>query len=119
MLPFLREYGESPSSAYHFGHRLAQDVEKLAQVATLINADPREIVFTSCGTGSNIRDPQCPGHASGKATRPYHQREHSANIKFCDYCRKQGYALTAASVSDGSLTAPARPIYSPDTAMFR
>src|SRR3954447_12835788 len=54
MLPFLRDLWGNPSSSYHFGHQLAKLVEHArAQVAALINADPREIIFTSCGTESN------------------------------------------------------------------
>ena len=54
MVPFLSEYWGNPSSAYRFGKAVATDI-KLARekVAALINADPREIIFTSCGTESN------------------------------------------------------------------
>src|SRR5436189_2229285 len=53
MLPFLQEYWGNPSSAYAFGHQLARHLDEArAKVAALINADPREIVFTSSGTES-------------------------------------------------------------------
>src|SRR6266850_8172146 len=106
MLPFLREYWGNPSSAYHFGHRLTKDVEEArAKVAAFINADPREIVFTSCGTESNNS-----ALHSALVTHPEKRHvlttavEHSANIKFCNYLQKQGYAVTFLPVeSDGSL----------------
>jgi cysteine desulfurase len=106
MLPFLREYWGNPSSAYHFGHQLTKSIEEArAKVAALINADPREIVFTSCGTESN----NAANH-SALVTHPEKRHvlttsvEHSANIKFCDYLQKQGYAVTMLPVeSDGSL----------------
>src|SRR6267142_5616416 len=106
MLPFLREYWGNPSSAYHFGHRLTKDVEEArAKIAAFINADPREIVFTSCGTESNNS-----AIHSALVTHPEKRHvlttsvEHSANIKFCDYLQKQGYAITLLPVeSDGSL----------------
>src|SRR5215216_4499768 len=54
MVPFLREFWGNPSSAYSFGHQVAGHLnEARAKVAALIGADPREIVFTSCGTESN------------------------------------------------------------------
>ncbi len=54
MLPFLTERWGNPSSAYTFGHEVAKEVEGArAKAAALINADPIEVVFTSCGTESN------------------------------------------------------------------
>ena len=54
MLPFLTERWGNPSSAYSFGNEVAEAIEEArARVAALINADPREVVFTSCGTESN------------------------------------------------------------------
>src|SRR5207247_661232 len=54
MLPFLREQWGNPSSAYSFGRQVAKHLDEArAKAAALINADPREIIFTSCGTESN------------------------------------------------------------------
>src|SRR6185437_623680 len=54
MVPFLSEYWGNPSSAYGFGRQVATHVAAAREkVAALINADPREIIFTSCGTESN------------------------------------------------------------------
>src|SRR5882724_2735591 len=95
MLPFLKEHWGNPSSAYTFGHRVAQHVEQArTQVAALINADPRDILFTSCGTESNNS-----AIHSALATHPEKRHvvissvEHSANIKYCDFLAKQGYAV--------------------------
>jgi cysteine desulfurase len=53
MLPFLTEHWGNPSSAYWFGHQLAERIDDArGKVAALINAEPREIIFTSCGTES-------------------------------------------------------------------
>ena len=106
MLPFLKEYWGNPSSAYSFGHQLARHLEYArAKVAALINADPREIVFTSCGTESNNS-----ALHSALLTHPDKRHvlttavEHSANIKFCQALQKRGYAITFLPVeSDGSL----------------
>ena len=54
MIPFLRDHWGNPSSVYWFGKQTARHIEHAReQVAALINADPREIIFTSCGTESN------------------------------------------------------------------
>lgn len=106
MLPFLREQWGNPSSSYSFGRQVAKHVEHAReQVAALINADPREIVFTSCGTESN----NSAWH-SALATHPHKRHiittavEHSANIKYADFLRKQGVEVTLLPVeSDGSL----------------
>src|SRR5436190_19367811 len=106
MVPFLTEYWGNPSSAYSFGHDVAQHLETArAKVAALINADPREIVFTSCGTESNNS-----AIHSALVTQPEKRHvlttavEHSANIKFCDYLKKHGHTVTFLPVeSDGSL----------------
>lgn len=106
MLPFLREYWGNPSSAYHFGRQLTKSVDEArSQVAALINAEPREIVFTSCGTESNNS-----AIHSALVAHPEKRHvlttsvEHSANTKFCDYLRRLGYEVTLLPVeSDGSL----------------
>jgi cysteine desulfurase len=106
MLPFLREFWGNPSSAYGFGAQVHQHVEKArAQVASLINADPKEIVFTSCGTESNnsaihsaLMLSPAKKHVITTAV------EHSANINFCEFLTKRGYEVTYLPVeADGSL----------------
>jgi cysteine desulfurase len=106
MLPFLTEFWGNPSSSYQFGHQLAKHIEAAREkVAALINAEPREIIFTSCGTEGNNS-----AIHSALATHPTKRHvvttsvEHSANIKFADYLRKQHYEVTLLPVdSDGSL----------------
>jgi cysteine sulfinate desulfinase/cysteine desulfurase-like protein len=55
MIPWLREHFGNPASRSHaWGWEAEEAVEKArAQVAALINADPREIVWTSGATESN------------------------------------------------------------------
>ncbi|MCG8633361.1 MAG: aminotransferase class V-fold PLP-dependent enzyme, partial [Desulfobacterales bacterium] len=54
MLPFLGEFYGNPSSMYTFGDRVGKKVRTARrQVAELINADPDEIIFMSCGTESD------------------------------------------------------------------
>ena len=106
MLPFLREYWGNPSSTYAFGRQLGSHLDEArARVAAMVNAEPREVVFTSCGTESNNSAIQ-----SALATQPGKSHvlttavEHSANIKFCELLQKRGCAVTFLPVGpDGSL----------------
>src|SRR5438552_13776705 len=106
MVPFLSEYWGNPSSAYSFGNQVAKHLDDArAKVAALINADPREVVFTSCGTESNNS-----AIHSALMLNPNKRHlvttvvEHSANINFSEYLQKRGHEVTFLPVeSDGSL----------------
>jgi len=106
MLPFLTRNWGNPSSAYSFGHQLASKMDSArASVAALLNAEPREIIFTSCGTESNNSAIQ-----SALLTQPQKRHivtsavEHSATLKFCQFLQKRGYEVTYLPVgSNGSL----------------
>jgi cysteine desulfurase len=106
MIPFLREYWGNPSSTYVFGRQVGEHVDQArAKVAALINAEPREIVFTSCGTESNNS-----AIHSALVTQPEKRHvlttavEHSANIKFCELLQKRGFTVTFLPVApDGAL----------------
>ena len=96
MLPFLTEQWGNPSSAYSFGKAVGQAVaEAREKVAALINASPREIIFTSCGTESNNT-----AINSALAIQPGKRHiittviEHSANIKFGQSLEKRGCEVT-------------------------
>ena len=106
MIPFLSKFWGNPSSAYHFGSQVGKHVDAAREkVATLINADPKEIVFTSCGTESNNS-----AIHSALITNPKKRHvvttavEHSANINFGEYLQKQGFEVTFLPVEpDGSI----------------
>ncbi len=54
MLPFLKEQYGNPSSIHRYGRLSRKAIHKARkQVASLINADPAEILITSGGTESN------------------------------------------------------------------
>jgi cysteine desulfurase len=106
MLPFLTEHWGNPSSAYGFSKHVAQKLELAReQAAALINADPKEIVFTSCGTESNNT-----AIHSALALHPTKRHvimsavEHSANLKYGEFLQQQGYSVTYLPVEpDGSI----------------
>ncbi|MDA1274883.1 MAG: cysteine desulfurase NifS [Verrucomicrobia bacterium] len=106
MVPFLSHYWGNPSSAYEFGHRVMKPLESARRrVAELINCDPREIVFTSCGTESN----NAAIHSStalspGKRHIVTTAVEHSAILNFCKFLKQGGCEVTCLPVEpDGSL----------------
>ena len=82
----------NPSSAYTFGHDLARNIEEAREkVAALIGADPREIVFTSCGTESNNTAIQSALLTNRRKRHVLTTAvEHSANIKFCKFLQAAG-----------------------------
>jgi len=54
MLPFLREQYGNPSSLHWFGQRARAAVEEArASVATLVGAEPADVVFTASGSESD------------------------------------------------------------------
>lgn len=54
MMPYFTEYYGNPSSVHFFGQRAEAALEESRRVvADCLNADPDEILFTSCGTESD------------------------------------------------------------------
>jgi cysteine desulfurase len=106
MLPFLKEQWGNPSSAYSFGHNVGRHLDiARSKVGELLHAEPREIIFTSCGTESNNT-----AIHSALRTRPERRHlvttavEHSSTLKFCGDLQKQGYDVTYLPVTpDGAL----------------
>ena len=54
MLPYFTQIYGNPSSIHYYGQQAENALENARDmVAGLINANPEEIVFTSCGTESD------------------------------------------------------------------
>ncbi len=106
MLPFLRDFWGNPSSAYSFGKYVAGQIDGAREkVAALVGAEPREVVFTSCGTESNNAVIE-----SALASQPGKRHivttavEHSAIIKHGELLQKRGIEVTFLPVdADGML----------------
>ncbi len=96
---FGPEYG-NPSSIHTFGGKLAARVEQAReQVATLINADPSEIIFTSCGTESDSAAIHGTLESSPAKRHIITTRvEHPAVRGLCQHLAEQGYRVTELSV---------------------
>ena len=110
MLPYLTDLYGNPSSMHTFGGQLHRRIEKArAGVAALINADPSEIIFTSCGTESDNT-----ALMSAIESRPRKRHvittrvEHPAVLNFCQHLGRKGYRVTYVPVNNlGQLDMPA------------
>jgi len=76
-----------------FGGQVRRDLDKArAQVAALINADPSEIIFTSCGTESDNTAIRGAVDAAGGAMNVITSRvEHPAVLATCRYLAERGH----------------------------
>jgi cysteine desulfurase len=121
MLPFLKERYGNPSSMHAFGGTVAHDIRKAReQVAVLIGAAPDEIIFTSCGTESDVSAIRSGLEADANKRHIVTTRvEHPAVHSFCKWLADHGYRLTEISVnSEGLLDlAEVEAALAPDTAI--
>lgn len=108
MLPWLNErFGNPASSSHSYGWEAEDAVENAREeVARLIQADAREIVWTSGATESN--NLALKGAAEFHANRGRHivtvMTEHKAVLDTCQALERQGFEVTYLSVgSDGLL----------------
>ncbi|MBP7133127.1 MAG: IscS subfamily cysteine desulfurase [Aquabacterium sp.] len=107
MIPWLREHFGNPASRTHaYGWEAEAAVEKARQeVADLIGADPREIVWTSGATESN--NLALKGAAQFYKTRGKHiitvKTEHKAVLDTVRELERQGFEATYLDVKDDGL----------------
>jgi cysteine desulfurase len=100
MLPYLSEFYGNPSSMHSFGGKVAHNIEEArAKVASMINASPDEIVFTSCGTESNSTAIHATISSIPDKKHIITSRvEHPAVKNLCEYLSKKGYRITFVPV---------------------
>jgi cysteine desulfurase len=96
MLPYFSELYGNPSSMHTFGGQVHRRIEVAReQVAALINAEPDEILFTSCGTES---DNTAIMSAIDSLPQKKHilttRVEHPAVLNFCKAMYRKGYKIT-------------------------
>ena len=106
MMPYFKGEWGNPSSSYKFGSKLKLVVETAReQVAALLGATSREILFTSCATESN----NAAIHAALKANPAKRHIvtsavEHSSVLNYCMALEKEGVKVTYLPVDrDGLL----------------
>ncbi len=107
MIPYLTEHFGNPASRSHvFGWTADQAVETAReQVAELIRADPKEIVWTSGATESNNLAIKGAAHFyKGKGRHLITVRtEHKAVLDTCRELERQGFEVTYLGVKDNGL----------------
>lgn len=107
MMPYFGQLYGNPSSMHTFGGQVGQKVKEARQkVADLINADPEEIVFTSCGTESDNAAVRAAIKAfPNKKHIVTTNVEHPAILNLYRHLEKsQGYEITLVPVDQkGSL----------------
>lgn len=107
MLPWLREhFGNAASRSHAWGWEAEAANEKAReQVAALIGADPREIVWTSGATESN--NLALKGAAHFYQSRGKHiitvKTEHKAVLDVCRELERQGFEVTYLDVQENGL----------------
>ena len=110
MIPYFTEHFGNPSSIYSTGLEAKDAIEHAReQVAHLINAEPKELIFTSGGTESDnwaliatARRLQHKGkHIITSAI------EHHAILHSCEYLAKEGFDITYVGVDHDGLVDPA------------
>ena len=107
MIPWLREHFGNPASRSHaWGWEAEKAVEKAReQVAELINADPREIIWTSGATESD--NLALKGAAQFYKTRGKHlvtvKTEHKAVLDTMRELERQGFEVTYLDIREDGL----------------
>jgi len=107
MVPWLYENFGNPASRSHaFGWESEDAVERAREeVAKLVNADPREIIWTSGATESD--NLAIKGAANFYAERGKHiitvKTEHKAVLDTCRELERQGFEVTYLNVLDNGL----------------
>jgi cysteine desulfurase len=100
MTPYLTEYYGNPSSMHSFGGQVSIKIrEARERVATLLGAEPEEIIFTSCGTESdNTAILSALAVRGGKRRIITSRVEHPAVKALCERLGKQGYYVVEIPV---------------------
>jgi len=110
MLPYLREEFGNASSPHSFGIRARKAIEAAREkVAAALGAQPREIIFTGCGTEADNQAIKGVAFANrGKGDHLITSRvEHKAVLETCQYLEKQGFRATYLPVDEYGLVSPA------------
>lgn len=109
MLPYYTKFYGNPSSLYDMGLEAKAGIDKARErVAKLINADSREIFFTSCGTEAD--NWVLEGASDALRRKGNHiitsRIEHHAILHTCEYLEKHGFEVTYLDVDSEGFVHP-------------
>lgn len=106
MLPFLQDNFANPSSTHHFGQRVSEQVKTARKnIAEYINANPKELIFTSGATEAiNLA---IKGVAENYSYKGKHiitvSTEHKAVLDTCEELERKGFEVTYLPVQANGL----------------
>ncbi|KUJ18067.1 cysteine desulfurase [Mollisia scopiformis] len=109
MLPYYTGlYGNSSSRTHAYGWETDKAVETAREhVASLIGADPKEIIFTSGATESNNMSIKGVARFFGRAGKKRHiitsQTEHKCVLDSCRHLQDEGFDVTYLPVQSNGL----------------
>lgn len=123
MLPYFIEKYANPSSIHGMAKEPRAAVEEArATIAKIINADPKEIYFTSGGTESDNWALISGAHMNAKKGKHIivSSIEHHAILETAEYLEKEGFEVTRLPVDEGGLVDPEelRSAIRPDTILI-
>jgi len=100
MLPYLKEEYGNPSSAYFFGRKVKEDIIKVKKnIASLLNCDSSEVIFTSCASESNVTAIMSAVRSNPSKKHIITTKvEHSSILETMKYLESIGYKITYLSV---------------------
>ncbi len=110
MIKHLNETYGNPSSLYSIGQNAKEVLEQAREdVAAVINADPREIYFTSGGSEADnqaIRSAAYLGRQKGKTHIISTAFEHHAVLHTLNALEKEGFEITLLDVHENGIVRP-------------
>ncbi len=110
MTEYMKNTYGNPSSLYTIGQRAKEELESArARIAALINAQPREIYFTSGGSEADnqaIFSAAEKGKRDGKMHIVSTAFEHHAVLHTLDELKKQGFEITLLGVHESGIVDP-------------
>lgn len=110
MLPYLENLYGNPSSLYEFGQKAKEALENArSRIAACLNADAREITFTSGGSEADnqaILTAAALGARKGKKHIVSTAFEHHAVLHTLERLKKQGFEITLLDVHSNGVVTP-------------
>lgn len=106
MMEYMTEKFGNPSSIHSFGREVKKAVDEARQqVASLLNADPSEIFFTSGGTEADNLALKGVAFANRKKGNHIITTciEHHAILHTCEYLEKNGFKVTYLPVDENAM----------------
>ena len=110
MVSLMNDTYGNPSSLYRFGQKAKEALEEAREtVASVIGAEPREILFTSGGSEADnqaIRSAALLGKEKGKTHIVSTKFEHHAVLHTLAKLEKEGFTVTLLDVHEDGLVRP-------------